>query len=616
VRADLTPMSPVGRYASGFSRCIRHASIAAIAGLSLAGLFAQGGVNAQTIVSPPQPFPLEVTVFPTRDFVHLGGFVPNSDLVVKLKRGTTVVSTAQAHMVFDSKAGAWGADINHAPPNLVCWQGVTPIIAQNDVVEVTYDATTANNQALVTQGVLPASMLGSGYSTRTSNVTAQQAYIDNVNLVAGQPVVVVKGRAMTGNNPTPLARVEVLIRNKGFKSDPGSRFKSQDIRANTATAGGFVIKDGNGRDTGARGLLAADPACLGCFIARFTGLNATERALAVDPFPNATTMGSSWQLTDAAGNALGLTIYEVGNVHGPGDPTCPNGPNGPVPANAPAAPVAYDVLNLTDSKVPPADLTALHPLFNVFPSRDFVSADGYPIGIDLQFVVRRWDQANARDVIVGTARGTTAKSDPITSGILEANHPGGVCWSGQTPDIKPGDKIDIFQVVNGAYNPALSANSYKGETQEVIGVAVTGKYVDADGKLVITGVRPTGWNLTLMEQRIVQPGFLTTVGSRIIKRDIRADTTGGRVDGAGGTGFLEQTSDTTWKATYTGLNATELQLALDGDIRVMAWWSADAAGNRFGVTIFEYNLAGGPGFGGCPSTGSFTIPIPPYPPAP
>ena len=108
MRADLTPMSPVGRYASGFSRCIRRASITAIAGLSLLGLFAQGGANAQTIVSPPQPFPLEITVFPTRDFVHLGGFVPNSDLVVKLKRGTTVVSTAQAHM---KVAGAyWRGD--------------------------------------------------------------------------------------------------------------------------------------------------------------------------------------------------------------------------------------------------------------------------------------------------------------------------------------------------------------------------------------------------------------------------------------------------------------------------------------------------------------------------
>ena len=128
MRADLTPMSPVGRYASGFSRCIRRASITAIAGLSLLGLFAQGGANAQTIVSPPQPFPIEVTVFPTRDFVHLGAFVPNSDLVVKLKRGTTVVSTAQARMVFDSKTNTWGADINHVPPNLVCWQGVTPIV--------------------------------------------------------------------------------------------------------------------------------------------------------------------------------------------------------------------------------------------------------------------------------------------------------------------------------------------------------------------------------------------------------------------------------------------------------------------------------------------------------
>ena len=42
------------------------------------------------------------------------------------------------------------------------------------------------------------------------------------------------------------------------------------------------------------------------------------------------------------------------------------------------------------------------------------------------------------------------QDDPATSvveGLVEVNHPGGGCWSTATgtPDIKPGDKIRVFQ---------------------------------------------------------------------------------------------------------------------------------------------------------------------------
>ena len=583
MKVDRNPVLRLGRESPGFSQCIRRARVAAVAGFTLAaGLFAQGNVNAQ-IVSPP-PLPPDVIVFPMRDFVSISGYAPFSDLLIQVRRGNSTVGLAKA--TTDSTGFV---EVNH--PGGVCWQDVTPDVTANDVVQVTYDDTTNNRQLL-----LP---VGTGYATRTSNAVTQPA------VIVGNTVVV-KGKALQGITAIPITRLEIRIIQPAFRDTPGSRIRKRDIRADSL---GGVVEGNNPRDFGARGFLTYDPptaACrVGCFTAVFTGLNETERMLATGF--GAETRVMAWQVTDAAANRLGMTIYEADVPGGPGMGGCPPGPGGPVGPNPPAYPVAYDPLNLTDAAIPPTDPTPLHAGIGVFPSRDFVSADGYPIGTDLQIVVRRQDPLNPNapnGVIVGTARGLTV-GFPGGTGMLEANHPGGVCWSGQTPDIRSGDKVDIFEVANGAF--------LRGETQQVIGATVSGPpaYNAVTGQLVINGTMPTNWDLTRLEQRIVQPAFLDTVGSRITKRDIRADTAGGRVDGVpGGTGFLEQTSATTWRATYTGLNDIERALVMSGESRIMAWHNADAAGNRFGLTIFEYNVSGGPGMGGRPEVGAFTIPIP------
>jgi hypothetical protein len=65
-----------------------------------------------------------------------------------------------------------------------------------------------------------------------------------------------------------------------------------------------------------------------------------------------------------------------------------------------------------------------------------------------------------------------------------------------------------------------------------------------------------------------------------------------------------------WRAVYSGLSATEQQLAIAGQNRAMAWLSTNANGDRFGMTIYEAGEVGGPGFGGCPATGNASIAIP------
>jgi hypothetical protein len=181
-----------------------------------------------------------------------------------------------------------------------------------------------------------------------------------------------------------------------------------------------------------------------------------------------------------------------------------------------------------------------------------------------------------------------------------------VCWNGQTPDIQTGDWVDVFSVVSLSFNA--------GQKQQVIGAQVTRRTtVTSDGRVRVDGVAVdprTGAPLPLanVEQRIINPDFVDT---RIGRRDIRADINGGRVENIpGATGLLRQNGSAgEWRVFYTGLNTAEQQLAVAGQSRAMAWFSTNANGDRFGMTISEFGEIGGPGFGGCPATGSAAIAI-------
>ena len=79
----------------------------------------------------------------------------------------------------------------------------------------------------------------------------------------------------------------------------------------------------------------------------------------------------------------------------------------------------------------------------VFHNLDFVTTSGWGEGDDITVNVLR------RGVLIGTATG--AASDPEATGAfgLEVNHGpeaapvAGDCWEGNTPDIRPGDRIEV-----------------------------------------------------------------------------------------------------------------------------------------------------------------------------
>ncbi len=535
-----------------------------LAALGVALAMLAPGVAPAQVSNPPQP-PQFITIFPSRDFVSVEGFAPNADLAISVRRDGNEVSDAVG------RTDATGLlEVNH--PGGVCWRNVTPDILPGDTIRVTYRGTN-NNQAL---GLVQ----GSGAAANTLNATATQAFIP-----ANNPnIVVVKGQAMLNNgNRIPLDRLEVRIVQPAYRDTTGSRITRRDIRADSA--GGRV--DGV---PGAVVTFAYDSPTATTFTAVFNGLNEVERQLTVE----GQTRVLSWQQTTAAGDRLGITIFEVGEVGGPGFGGCPPGPNGPVPTTPPAKPVPYNPDLLVNATQPqPA-------LVTVFPERDFVSIEGFQEGTDLQVVVRR---GTGPTPVIGTARGIVPKG-----GIFEINHPGGICWSGQTPDIQPGDWVDVFSVVNMGFNA--------GQKQQVIGAQVTRRAtVTSDGRVRVDGTAVDPRNgapfpLANVEQRIINPDFIGTAGSRITRRDIRGDTAGGRVDGVpGATALLQANGAPAWRLFYTGLNATEAQLAAAGQARAMAWFSTNANGDRFGLTISEFGEVGGPGFGGCPSAGTAAIAI-------
>jgi hypothetical protein len=253
-----------------------------------------------------------------------------------------------------------------------------------------------------------------------------------------------------------------------------------------------------------------------------------------------------------------MTIHEVGESGGPGFGGCAPGPNGVVAQTNPSAPVHY---------LPSALMDAANPVIQpslkdvtVFPVRDFVSIQGFPEGPELQVVVRRGTSAFP---VVGTARGIVGKS-----GLFEVNPPGGVCWTGKTPNIGPCDSIDVFEVVSSGFSA--------GQTQRMIDAKITRTaFVNANGNLRVnvTAVDASGLPLALsfIEHHIINPDCVNT---RIGRRDIRADINGGRVDNIPGTSgnlLRTTTTDIPWRAIYRGLNATEQPLAVVGQSRAMAW---------------------------------------------
>ena len=585
--------------------------------VSATAVLASLAVAVPVLAATPPVLPRDITIFPERDFVAIDGYRANTNLNVNVIRGGDVVGTARG------TTDATGfLEVNH--PGGVCWSApTTPDLQPGDRVQVRNANFNINDSNITQNAKVVRQDVNNTPANPDDDVAAAIVDVNNTPANPDDDNLVIKGTAQTldGTARFPLDRLEQRIIQPELV---GTRIGRRDIRADSA--GGRVENVPGGEGNLSYDSATFDPNDPNRFnwTATYTGLNEAEINLAAEGQARIL----SWLRTTAAGEREGITIFEDGEVGGPGFGGCPPGPEGPIGPNPPDAPVQYDnappndylegvIPNLLNAEnlTTDAELADLHEVV-VFPKRDFVVAEGsYPNGTDLNIVVRRPSEGGA---IVGTARGTTA------GGILEVNHPGGECWTGQTPDIKPDDIVDVVEYDDGGTADVADDAFVSGETQRTINVTAGAATRNQNGtpnnlnddRLIVRGtaVDPNAPNgrvpLDRLEQRIINPDLNNT---RIGRRDIRADSAGGRIENvpnsSGGLAYDSATSSN-WTATYRGLNNEEMRIALQGQVRILSWLNTNAAGDRFGITIYERGEVSGPGFGGCPQAGDFSLPLP------
>jgi hypothetical protein len=184
----------------------------------------------------------------------------------------------------------------------------------------------------------------------------------------------------------------------------------------------------------------------------------------------------------------------------------------------------------------------------VFPVRDFVSTDGYAATDRPTIQVLR---ANA---VIGTASNLTPQDDPGTpgfDGLVEVNHPGGGCWEGVTPDIRPGDVVRVLTAPD------------VGDQTSTANVTVTQPATKtAAGTVVMKGtaVAPGGGQIPVdqLEARIVAGNQSFALNG---KRTLRASS----AVGDDGTFAYDGPGLTTWTATWNGLTGVGADGISDAD---------------------------------------------------
>jgi len=233
----------------------------------------------------------------------------------------------------------------------------------------------------------------------------------------------------------------------------------------------------------------------------------------------------------------------------------------------------------------------------VFPQRDFVSASGY--NADDRVIVRVIHDAAifppGNTITTDPNNWIVPTIDPAApagqDGVVEVNHPGGACWVGQTPDIRPGDRVQI-EIMANASNPVRV-----GRIDETTVANITAKrpVQTGPGIVVVHGTAQDGFGavsgnplpIAELEHRIVAPGSQFEANGR---RTLRATS----VAGSEGTLAYDAPGSINWTATYSGLSQADVDLALGAESRGM--WLGRAVLPALETTVYEIGAltVGGP----------------------
>ena len=303
-----------GRFLRKGGGTVRKAILtASVVALALTSVAPQAmAQTAPGVSEEPLPLDKNITVFPKRDMVTVDDapFFANKDLTVKVIRDGVVIGKASG------KASATGFfEINH--PGGVCWgtpnangigySGSTPNIIEGDVVEVL----DANSE------------VPDGARAPVRDVSVTQPATQTAN-----NAVEMKGTARNLNTGAPLDlvdEVEARIVNPDLDAtaDGTDLIGKRDVRAPGTQNRGTVSYTGDiTYDDGDN-----DP---NTWTATYTftdtpgGANG-DVAAAVDAAVAGQSRALSWGTDPATAERTGVTIYEHGEIDGPGFGGCPAG---------------------------------------------------------------------------------------------------------------------------------------------------------------------------------------------------------------------------------------------------------------------------------------------------
>lgn len=274
---------------------------------------------ADITVNNPPSAGLEITPFPSRDFISATGYLESDLVTVEVIRNGYIISTASnITPQDDSETAVFDGlvEVNH--PGAACWEGVTPDLRTGDIVRLT--AKNADGTTRTVDQTKVANVVGE------IAVKVQDSEIDPVTGDKNTGIVEIHGSAMGADGkPIPPSQLEQRLVNGK------DRFDYNDGRRTLRASGGDEVLDG---------ILTYDPIDpvtnpLGLnWTTRYEGLNNEDvrRALEAESL-------MYWLGSDPAG-ATELTIYEIGleDTPGPAIGAC-SAPLEPADVKAPSKPV-------------------------------------------------------------------------------------------------------------------------------------------------------------------------------------------------------------------------------------------------------------------------------------
>ena len=256
----------------------------------------------------------------------------------------------------------------------------------------------------------------------------------------------------------------------------------------------------------------------------------------------------------------------------------------------------------------------------IFNKRSMVALEGYTAQAGQEATVEVLRGGATIGIGVGTLDAT---------GFLEFNHPGGECWIGVTPTIKPGDEVKVsfsgeaFTDSAVTMSPTVTSVVGSGFTPDGVvqpdgstrvsgtgTVTINGTYDPADPwfdptRFVIETVNPDNDDDKTPPGE--DPGL---VDARAMGITLVPDAE--HPNGEPGLWDASATIDEaagTWSGTYTLYTEADYDRTLEGDHVAAAWMAGEEP--ALGLTQNEFEEIPGPGMGGCPPSPDGQVPTAP-----